>query len=69
MPYRNINIDQEDLDAISANPMWNLQGFVATAIKNELRDQVEVARFVEARKTEKLKLHTDVIDKQSTEER
>ena len=53
MPNRLINIDQDDLDAIKANPMWNIQGFVTVAIKNELRDQQEVSRFLEARKQEK----------------
>ena len=66
MPYRRINIDQQDLDAINANPMWNIQGFVSTAIKNELADQSEISRFMAARKQEKTKLKEHAINQQAT---
>lgn len=69
MPYRRINIEQIDLDAIAENPLWNIQSFVATAIKNELKDQQEIARFMASRKSEKLKLKEYAVSRQETDER
>lgn len=63
MPYRRINIPQEALDEIAANPLWSIQSFVATAIKNELAEQRGIKRFLASREEEKLKIQDNADSK------
>lgn len=53
MPYRNINIDEEDLKFIKNNTHLTgvkLQKFVDTAIKNHIEEIKAAAEFIRIRR-------------------